>query len=159
MHSIIQLLTFACRYSLGFFFVPSRCHSTSYISVLKRETFLLLFTFPKASCTMSTSLAPFQWELEPSKSQIVSILTLLVYLTKTPKVSFLIINTKSSTKNDVIFIPKYKSRRIQCDQTVALTRIHSATNNKHPSQHFKYHVIQTGKSFNFLIYNFYISAQ
>ena len=50
------------------------------------ETFLLSFTFPTASCTMSTSLTPFYRNLEPpSTSWIEGIWTLPVSLTKTPK--------------------------------------------------------------------------
>ena len=45
------------------------------------ETFLLSFTFPTASCTMSRSLTPFYRNPEPSTSWIEAIWTLPVSLT------------------------------------------------------------------------------
>ena len=76
------------------------------------------------------------------------------------KGAFFVIRAKSNTK----YRRRYshstdKSRGIQCDQTVALTGVHSATDYPHPIRRVKYHDIQTGKSFNFLTNNFSISAQ
>jgi IS4 transposase len=76
------------------------------------------------------------------------------------KGAFFVIRAKSNTKYRRRYShPTDKSRGIQCDQTVALTGVHSATDYPHPIRRVKYHDIQTGKSFNFLTNNFSISAQ
>ena len=70
------------------------------------------------------------------------------------------IRAKSNTKYRRRYShPTDKSRGIQCDQTVALTGIHSATDYPHPIRRLKNHDIQTGKSFSFLTNNFSISAR
>ena len=70
------------------------------------------------------------------------------------------IRAKSNTKYQRPYShPTDKSRGIQCDQTVALTGVHSATDYPYHIRRVKYHDIQPGKSFNFLTNNFSISAQ
>ena len=74
--------------------------------------------------------------------------------------AFSVIRAKSNTKYRRRYShPTDKSRGIQCNQTVALTGVHSANAYPNPIRCVKYHDIQTGKSFKFLTNNFSISAQ
>ena len=101
----------------------------------------------------------FYWNLEPFTSCIEAIWTLHVSLHKTQKGAFFVKRLKSNKK----YLRRYShptdmSKGIQCDQTFTLTGVHSASCYPNLLRRVKFHYVQFGKTINFLINNFSISA-
>ncbi|MEJ1408932.1 MAG: IS4 family transposase, partial [Candidatus Sedimenticola sp. (ex Thyasira tokunagai)] len=74
--------------------------------------------------------------------------------------SFFVIRAKSNTKYKRRYShPADKSGGVQCDQTIVLTGVNTATGYPQSLRRIKYHDAKTGKTFNFLTNNFAIPAQ
>ena len=74
--------------------------------------------------------------------------------------SFFVIRAKSNTKYRRRYShPVETSRGVQCDQTIVLTGVNTATGYPQPLRRIKYHDAETGKTFNFLTNNFAVPAR
>jgi hypothetical protein len=74
--------------------------------------------------------------------------------------AFFVIRAKSNTRYRRRYShPVDKSGGLQCDQTIVLTGMNTATSYATPLRRIKYHDKQSGKTFNFLTNNFAIPAQ
>jgi hypothetical protein len=74
--------------------------------------------------------------------------------------AFFVIRAKSNTQYKRRYShPVDKSKGVQCDQSIILTGVNSATDYPQPLRRIKYHDAETNKTFNFLTNNFAIPAQ